>query len=1066
MINLRSIAFLLFFFSGFSALVYEVVWTRQLSAIFGSTTESVGVVLAVYMAGIALGGLLLGRSADRVKNRFLLFAFFEAIIGLYGLASPFLFGIIDELYYAGGTGSESIKILLSAAYMVIPCFFIGGTLPVLSRFCLGARQGNFGFVAGGLYTVNLFGAVLGAYFSGFWFLETFGIKNTLHGTGLLNLAVAACVVALYAYNRKAVATSANGGAGAANKNADSDRPAAEQSAETGGSAPGLPPDKTAPRPEEPTAGGNRPLGVLARIWFLLAIFLAGASTLGHEVLWTRILSQYFKNSIFSFAAMLMAVLISLAVGAAIGSMTSPKIRHRRFWLGTIQVLAGAASLGSVYIILAVPDLQQYNSLLVRFGADRSFALQGLFELLFALVLVFPAAFWMGMAFPLAANLAWRPARWFAGFVGDLQALFTTGNIAGALGMAFVLIPWYTDPDIGLLKGLLIVAGANWVAGLLMLGCVAHRAGAIRAFVSLLLVASCAALGAHLFYHQPKALLFWKGEPAGENLVFYRSGRSAEVAVVDRREGMVLKVNNRTWQGGTGGDYLETRLGLLPVLLKGGSDRALAMGLGTGNTLNGLLMAGAKDVDCVELIPEVVTASTAFHRFEAKTPGDGWLRIITGDARVFLHYTEDLYDLILGDLYFPWQSEAGLLYTLDHFHQVRSRLTDDGIFFQWLPLHQLRWEDFGVIGYTLSEVFEHVTVILASPKTNFPLVGIAGSAEPFTIDLEAFQTRLDEHPFKEQLAAYDLVDALEIITLYIGNEWLFRTRFGEIRVNTADKPIVEFRTARVLESEEVLAFNNFRRLSDPQFFTDNAVPILRLDDMSTQERLKTEDRVKRFSDSLKHFLNSHALLLRERILERSGFVEGDDDRKLLQDLMGQESLKAFGLAPEYRLVLDHILRLWQRYIQAGEITAANNLMAYALSVDPDNDLLYNKMGLGFLLDNQYEEAEICLSGALKKNDQNHSARANLAIAVFILGKRVQAREEIGRVVQEKGWKYFDASPLTAAMAELILKGRDAAAPQLERLLKDPMWSRLTEDALKSAAQSGREEYSPGKEQKPE
>jgi SAM-dependent methyltransferase len=147
-------------------------------------------------------------------------------------------------------------------------------------------------------------------------------------------------------------------------------------------------------------------------------------------------------------------------------------------------------------------------------------------------------------------------------------------------------------------------------------------------------------------------------PEGEDLIYYRSGKSAEVSVVGSSEGLVLKVNNNAWQGGTQGLYLETRLGMLPLLLEGSSERALVMGLGTGNTLFGLLTAGAKEVDCVEIIPEVLTAQTAFHQFESRTPEGGTLRIIQGDARVILRFMEEPYDLILGDLYFPWQSEAG------------------------------------------------------------------------------------------------------------------------------------------------------------------------------------------------------------------------------------------------------------------------------------------------------------------------------------------------------------------------------------------------------------------------
>ncbi len=85
---LLGIAFVCFFLSGMSGLIYEVVWTRMLTQIFGNTTHAVATVLTAFMGGLALGSYLFGLLADRGKNNFLLYGILEAGVGLYGFLVP------------------------------------------------------------------------------------------------------------------------------------------------------------------------------------------------------------------------------------------------------------------------------------------------------------------------------------------------------------------------------------------------------------------------------------------------------------------------------------------------------------------------------------------------------------------------------------------------------------------------------------------------------------------------------------------------------------------------------------------------------------------------------------------------------------------------------------------------------------------------------------------------------------------------------------------------------------------------------------------------------------------
>src|SRR5713226_10783025 len=88
---LLSIALLCFFFSGAAGLIYEVVWTRMLTQIFGNTTYAIATVLSAFMAGLALGSYWFGRIADQGKNDFLLYGLLEGGAGVYGFLVPQLF---------------------------------------------------------------------------------------------------------------------------------------------------------------------------------------------------------------------------------------------------------------------------------------------------------------------------------------------------------------------------------------------------------------------------------------------------------------------------------------------------------------------------------------------------------------------------------------------------------------------------------------------------------------------------------------------------------------------------------------------------------------------------------------------------------------------------------------------------------------------------------------------------------------------------------------------------------------------------------------------------------------
>src|SRR5262245_26344893 len=177
----RSIL-LCFFASGFSGLVYQVIWVRELVLVFGATTFAVSTVLTAFMGGLALGSFYFGRRSERTKQPLRLYALLEIGIGLYGLAVPFIFATLPIVYqplwrwlHLSFFSLSVIRFFFAALVLILPTALMGATLPVLSTYYARERE-RIGLRVGSLYALNTFGAVLGAAATGFVMIPAIGMS--------------------------------------------------------------------------------------------------------------------------------------------------------------------------------------------------------------------------------------------------------------------------------------------------------------------------------------------------------------------------------------------------------------------------------------------------------------------------------------------------------------------------------------------------------------------------------------------------------------------------------------------------------------------------------------------------------------------------------------------------------------------------------------------------------------------------------------------------------------------------------------------------------------------------
>ena len=197
----RSAAWLMVAFgvSGFSAMAYEVAWTRSLSLVLGSSIYAFCLMLATFLGGMALGSFaarwFLRRHAASIKQ----FVLLETCLAGYGLFSISLFGVIPDwlvrlwpLLGGSFTGLSALQALLCISVMALPTVCLGLLFPLVGELVTG-RLSQLGKRLGLVYAINTFGGILGSFLCGFWLIPGVGIAWTLVIAAMGNL-VAALIV--------------------------------------------------------------------------------------------------------------------------------------------------------------------------------------------------------------------------------------------------------------------------------------------------------------------------------------------------------------------------------------------------------------------------------------------------------------------------------------------------------------------------------------------------------------------------------------------------------------------------------------------------------------------------------------------------------------------------------------------------------------------------------------------------------------------------------------------------------------------------------------------------------
>lgn len=751
---------LIYFGSGACSLIDEVIWVRLLKLTLGNTVYASGIVVSVFMGGLALGALLMGRYADRVRRPLKLYALLELGVTISALAVPLLLVGADRVYRWVFVNLEPSPWLLlvmqsavSTALLLVPTMLMGSTLPLLARYVtpLADRAGR---LVGRLYAVNMFGAVAGCYLAGFYFIRIAGVMGSLYIAAAINLLVALGGWVLSRREPQAAAAPV--------------------------------PVRPAPKPVDLRVGG---VGHLA---LATAVFVSGLVSIGYEIIWFRSLGLLVGGYTYVFSAVLTVYLIGNVIGVWIGSRLSRRVKRPLPVYGSSLACLGLLGVvnvswvGKWYADLAPAVSDSIDGLARSLGSGTTAV-----PFLHAVPMFLLPAIVMGIGFPLALQ-AWAHARQRVGHsTGTVYGINTIGAVLGGVLTSFLLIP-----GLGLQWSVsLLGLSAIW-SGVLVIGTSLGPASTLARGLAALVGVGLTSIAFLVPADEVERhfVLDLDGE-----ILAVREGATTTVAVTAHDAGLRLTSDNLIIAGDGDDRSAQQTLGHLGMLLNPRARTVLSVGFGGGETTACLALHDLERIDCVEIAPELVQiALEHFGHINLGDRLDDAVNMIYMDARNFLHLTDNRYDLIINDANNHDLSGSAPLFTREHFRNALDHLAPGGLFISKLHYRAHPRSSLESVLGTFADTFPHVTIWFPVTKP-FAMFYLVGSLEPQRFSPGEIDRLLRRPDVRDSVAFLHWRSSFDVLSCYVGDEQDLPRFLGEFRLNTERKPFVEFNRYRETHS---------------------------------------------------------------------------------------------------------------------------------------------------------------------------------------------------------------------------------------------------------------------------
>jgi len=459
-------------------------------------------------------------------------------------------------------------------------------------------------------------------------------------------------------------------------------------------------------------------------------------------------------------------------------------------------------------------------------------------LLSGITMLLPA-FIMGGLFPLFARLYARDIAAVGGEIGRLYAFNTLGSILGSVAGTLIFLRVF-----GMEKSLMLIGAVYVVTGtavLLKLGefraPLARLAAPAAVGISALAVLFAApeidrktvTSGVYRYAPVYETVEGLKANMRRISILFYDEGTDATVSVEKSRGEISILIDGKA-DASSGIKDMQTQvlLAQLPLLLHPAPDSVLVIGLGSGVTLGSAETHDVRWIECVELLRNVVDASSYMNEFNSDCLADPRVDLIIGDGRNHLLLTERAYDVIISEPTNPWISGVGDLFTEEFFRLAAARLKPGGIMCAWFHTYHMGDRDVRAMVGTFKSVFPDACLWLVNDGD----IILLGSLSPFTFGEHVDRGMLTP-AIARDLDRIWIRSVGDLASFFIaGSDRLAEYAEPARELNTDDNMMLEFSAGlKVIESTEPVHIANFLDLAEPL-------------SLAGAERLSAEDLARR------------------------------------------------------------------------------------------------------------------------------------------------------------------------------------------------------------------------------
>ncbi|MBI3500574.1 MAG: fused MFS/spermidine synthase [Bacteroidetes bacterium] len=725
------IILLVFFLSGAAALIYQVAWQRLLTVYYGVGFYSVTLIVSIYMFGMGIGGYVGGKLSEKVKEKIKLYLGIEILIGLFGVASPYILDFIGQK--TAGVNYFFTAVLLFL-FLSLPTLLMGATLPLLVKIYNRIRKDFFRSVSR-LYFVNTLGAASGALFATFFIISFFGLDTAVYCASALNLFIGMIVY----FSGKKFQTEFS---------------SSEQE------------------------NANLPDGsknfIPIHLTYLI-VFITGFAAIGYELVWFRIISILTKDSAYAFSTVLFVYLLGLAIGSYFVNNITKKFsfhKKKNFYF-MLQFLLGLFVIVSFYLFYQLNTFPNYFSAITdeSFNNDthplfnsshgiREFVIN--YDIFFyPLLFVLIPTIIMGASFPLINEITKRKINAEGNTVGNIYFFNVLGNVMGGMLTGFVLLP--------LIKTSGTLAVFSSVNTLFLLGTIRRKQNKIPAIIlaAILIIFNFLAFPDNYSFYSSIHSNYPHKFKSNNHKTALEEGRQSVIVTYYNDTSVYRNFINGSSHGFRPGyTYYYECLESIRYAKK--AENILIIGFGAGSITEAFLkFPSTKKVTLVEInktlldnfakIPEI--KNILFHPK---------LITVIEDGRRFLNSVNEKFDIILLD---PLRSQVAYsnnINSKEFFGIVKTHLSSDGIV---------------MVGGQYDPV-KTKTLHLALPEIRCYKFFLLGALKPFSVNEEAASRYLTT------FNNWQVKNILEQNS-YIGDYFSMSIQFCNYPCNTDWKPVNEY-----------------------------------------------------------------------------------------------------------------------------------------------------------------------------------------------------------------------------------------------------------------------------------